>query len=122
MKAERRNDVLIPFLIVTMDFCAVVGAFVASYYLRFLGPISDLIPVTKGYPPLEGYVLGGLIVAPVWILLFNAKRVYRARRSYDLTSEFFLIVRTAGFGMLVVMSLAFFYRDFSYSLLVLAAI
>lgn len=118
MTGSRRNDLLIPFLMVACDFAAIVGAFVASFQLRFIGPLHTIIPVTKGYPPFEGYLYGALLVAPVWILLFNSKRTYRSRREADFSSEFFTIVRTTGFGMLAVMSLAFLYRDFSYSRLV----
>ena len=122
MTGARRNDLLIPFLTVLGDFLAIVGAFVVSYELRFVGPLAELIPVTKGYPPFQGYLVGGLLVAPVWIVLFNAKKTYRARRELDLSSEFFVILKTASFGMLVVMSLAFFYREFSYSRLVFVVI
>ncbi|MBL0175242.1 MAG: undecaprenyl-phosphate glucose phosphotransferase [Ignavibacteria bacterium] len=118
MPSPRRNDVLIPFLMVAGDFIAIVGSFVLSYFVRFIGPVAALVPVTKGTPPLEAYIVGGLIVAPIWILIFNTRKIYRARRETDFSSEFLQIVRTVSFGMLVVMSLAFFYRDFSYSRLV----
>lgn len=118
MAQPRRNDLLIPFLAVIADASAIIGAFYLSYILRFESAFTALFPVTKGYPPLSAYLIGALLIAPVWILLFQRARIYRTRRDVDLSLEFFRIVRQVSFGMLVVFSLAFFYREFSYSRLV----
>ena len=122
MSSPRRNDLLIPFLMVACDFAAIVGGFAAAYSLRFVGPLAELFPVTKGTPLFNAYLIGGVIVAPIWILIFHTRKIYRSRRQTDLSTEFLLVVRTVSFGMLVVMSLAFFYRDFSYSRLVFFAL
>ncbi|MDH7514731.1 MAG: undecaprenyl-phosphate glucose phosphotransferase [Bacteroidota bacterium] len=114
----RRNDLLIPFLTVLCDAVATVGAFLAAYGIRFYSPLIGIVPVTKGVPPLEMYLAGGLITAPIWILMFQSKRVYRPRRGVDASAEFFLVARVVSYGMLVVFTLAFFYREFSYSRLV----
>jgi exopolysaccharide biosynthesis polyprenyl glycosylphosphotransferase len=118
MAKPRRNDLLIPLLAVLADAAAIILSFYSSYLLRFESFITEIFPVTKGYPPLEAYLVGGLVIAPVWVLLFKRSRIYRARRDVDLSLEFFLIVRQVSFGMLLVLSLTFFYRAFSYSRLV----
>jgi exopolysaccharide biosynthesis polyprenyl glycosylphosphotransferase len=41
--------------------------------------------------------------------------MYRARRNVSFADELLNIVRVVSLGMLIVMSVAFFYRDFSYS-------
>ena len=115
MAHSRRNDFLVPLLTVSFDFLMIVGAFLVSYASRFSTLISSVIPVTKGLPPIDAYFVGGLIVAPIWILFFNARGTYRARRNVDYSSEFLQILRVVSFGMLVVMSLAFMYRAFSFS-------
>lgn len=118
MARQRRNDVLIPFLAVLADAGAIVLSFVLSYILRFDSPLTQLIPVTKGYPPLEFYLLGALFVTPVWLAMFSRRGVYRARRDVDLSMEFFQIGKQVSFGMLIVFSLTFFFRAFSYSRIV----
>ncbi|HOJ04046.1 MAG TPA: undecaprenyl-phosphate glucose phosphotransferase [Bacteroidota bacterium] len=122
MPRQRKNDILIPFLAVVADVLSVMLAFVCSYILRFDSPLVKLIPVTKGYPPMEAYVLGGTIVALIWVLMFQRQGVYRVRRDTDLSLELFRIVRQVSFGMLVVLSLTFFFRAFSYSRIVFAFI
>ncbi|MDT8324690.1 MAG: undecaprenyl-phosphate glucose phosphotransferase [Bacteroidota bacterium] len=115
MAKPRRNDLLIPFLAVLCDSAAVLASFYLAYLLRFESALVDYIPVTKGYPPVSAYLLGGLVVIPIWLLLFNSRHVYRARRDVDLSLEFFHVLRHVSIGMLVVLSIAFFYREFSYS-------
>ena len=118
MAKPRRNDLLIPLLAVLADAAAIVLSFYFSYELRFESFLVSFLPVTKGYPPLEAYLYGAAVIVPVWIILFQRSGVYRARRDVDLSLEFFRVVRQVSFGMLVVLSLAFFYRAFSYSRLV----
>jgi exopolysaccharide biosynthesis polyprenyl glycosylphosphotransferase len=120
MAKPRRNDLLIPLLAVLADAAAVLLSFYCAYVLRFESPLTSFIPVTKGYPPIEAYMLGGLLVVPVWLLMFHRYGVYRSRRDVDMSLEFFAILRQVSLGMLVVLSLAFFYREFSYSRIVFA--
>jgi exopolysaccharide biosynthesis polyprenyl glycosylphosphotransferase len=122
MAHHRRNDLLVPLLTVAFDFAMIIGAFLLSYISRFSHPFIDLIPANQGLPPIRVYFYCGLIVAPIWILFFNSRGVYRTRRNAMLSSEFFLILRVVSFGMLVVMSLAFLYREFSFSRIVFAQI
>ncbi|MBR9976261.1 MAG: undecaprenyl-phosphate glucose phosphotransferase [Bacteroidetes bacterium] len=122
MTKPRRNDLLIPLLAVLADVVAVVVSFYFGFLLRFESPLTAWFPVTKGYPPLEAYLLGGLCVAPIWVFMFSRSKVYRTRREVDLSLEFFRIVRQVSFGMLIVLGLTFFYRAFSYSRLVFVLI
>ncbi len=118
MVKPRRNDFLIPLMMTVADYLAIVASFYCSYLIRFNEPFVAYFPVTKGVPPAHEYLLGALIVAPLWMILFNSRKIYRARRDIDLSAEFSEIVKRVTMGMLIVMSLAFFYRTFSFSRLV----
>lgn len=118
MVKPRRNDLLIPLLAVVSDVVAIVASFYFSYIIRFNSILTEWIPVTKGYPELSAYVLGGLAIAPIWVFMFSRRQVYRVRRDVDLSSELFHIIRQVSFGMLIVLGLTFFYRAFSYSRIV----
>jgi exopolysaccharide biosynthesis polyprenyl glycosylphosphotransferase len=118
MNTPRRNDLLIPLLAVVSDLLAIIASFYFSYELRFDSFLTQVIPVTKGYPPQEAYLLGAAVIAPLWVMLFSRRQVYRTRRDVDLSLEFFQIVRQVSFGMLIVLALIFFYRTFSYSRIV----
>lgn len=115
MARLRRNDFLIPALGVVIDGIAIEGAFLFSYWIRFTTSLFTFLPLNEDTPPLDAYIYGSLVVIPVWILIFQSRKTYGARRNVAPADEFFAIVRLVTFGMLVVMSAAFFYRAFSYS-------
>ncbi len=119
MTSARRGDLLIPFLTVLGDALAIEAAFVLSYWLRFKTSLFATMGfVDEAAPPLEGYLLGSLFIIAVWLILFRTRGMYTARRNVNLSDEVISIVRVVTLGMLLVMSAAFFYRDFSYSRIV----
>lgn len=120
MNHPHRNDFLIPLLTVLSDVVAIEAAFLLSYWIRFYSPFVQAVAVTQGYPPLGAYIYGSFVVMPIWLCLFNSRKLYRPRRTVAMSDEFFAIVRVVTIGMLVVMSAAFFYRAFSYSRVVFA--
>lgn len=122
MPNKRRQDFLIPLLTVLFDATAIEAAFLFSYWLRFYSKLIEIIPVTLGFPPLDAYIEGSFIVIPIWLWIFNNRQMYRPRRTVSFSDEFFIIVRLIIIGMLVVMAVAFFYRTFSYSRIVLGLI
>ena len=120
MNNPHRNDFLIPLLTAVSDVVAIEAAFLVSYWIRFYSPLVHAIPITQGYPPLDAYIYGSLVVIPIWVFIFNRRKLYQPRRTSTISDEFFAIVRVVTIGMLVVMSAAFFYRAFSYSRVVFA--
>ncbi len=118
MATQRRTDLIIPFLTVLMDAVAIEAAFLAAYELRFASPLTSVVPVTLGYPPLSAYLQGSAVVIPIWLWIFKARGMYRPRRNVHFSDEFFAIARLVGIGLVVIMAIAFFYRTFSYSRLV----
>ncbi|MGA9116893.1 MAG: undecaprenyl-phosphate glucose phosphotransferase [Bacteroidota bacterium] len=116
---HRRGDILFPLLTVASDALAVEASFLFSYWLRFQSSAFDSLGFVRAEaPPIGGYLAGSVFVTAAWILLFNARRMYRTRRNASLAEEFLNVVRVVTLGMLIVMSAAFFYRDFSYSRIV----
>jgi Undecaprenyl-phosphate glucose phosphotransferase len=115
MSSPRRNDFLIPTLGVIFDSVAIEGAFLLSYWIRFHTSLFNFLPISEDTPPLDAYVYGSLVVIPVWLLIFNARSMYGARRNVALADEFVDVIKLVTLGMLMVMSAAFFYRAFSYS-------
>ncbi|MBI3189100.1 MAG: undecaprenyl-phosphate glucose phosphotransferase, partial [Ignavibacteriales bacterium] len=118
MSNPRRNDFLIPTLAVLFDSIAIELAFLFSYWLRFRTDILSFLAVSEDSPSLDAYVYGSLIVISVWLILFNSRSMYGARRNIALSDEFLNVVKLVSLGMLIVMSAAFFYRAFSYSRIV----
>ena len=122
-RPQRRGDVLIPLLTVLSDAVFIFCSFLFSYWLRFHSGLFDRLGIPAiTAPPIGGYLRGSAVMVLVWILLFGARRMYRARRRFSLADELISVVKVGTLGMLVVMSAAFFYRDFSYSRIVFALI
>jgi exopolysaccharide biosynthesis polyprenyl glycosylphosphotransferase len=115
MSRPRRNDFLIPSLGVIFDCLAIECSFLFAYWLRFNTSIISFLPLREDIPPLDAYIYGSFVVIPVWLIVFNSRSMYGARRNVSLADELYNIVKLVTFGMLIVMSTAFFYRAFSYS-------
>jgi exopolysaccharide biosynthesis polyprenyl glycosylphosphotransferase len=81
-----------------------------------------MVPISEGIPPLNSYIISAFVIAPFWLWLFKSRGLYRIRRDVDMSLEFFQIIRIVFLGMLLVMSAAFFYREFSYSRVIVALI
>jgi Undecaprenyl-phosphate glucose phosphotransferase len=123
MAHSRRNEFLIPFLNVVLDALGIEAAFLLSYWLRFRSSLFDALGFTHDdAPPLVSYLIGSAVVILVWLMLFDARSMYRARRSVNLSDELVNVVRVVSKGMLIVLAAAFFYREFSYSRVVFVSI
>jgi len=115
----RRGDILLPLLTVASDTVAIETAFLVSYFLRFRTPLFRAFGfLDETAPPFQGYLLTSFVVLLVLMLLFQTRRMYRTRRNVVLTDELLTIAKVVSLGMLLFMSAAFFYRQFSYSRLV----
>ena len=84
---RRYNRLLVAFY-VTTDALLAVWAFVLAYAVRFE---SGLIPVTKGYPPLDQYLRVVPFVALLTPLAFHLQGVYRLRRGRSRVDDFFAV-------------------------------
>ena len=125
--SERKTssiEIIVPLLTVLADAVAILLAFLLSYFIRFhFEPFLKFWPVTKGIPELTGYIEFALLIIPVWLLVFQSKKMYRLRRSVFVMDEFFVIIKCVTIGMLFAMGLVFVLKgDFPYSRLVFALI
>lgn len=105
------------------DAMAVFVAFEVSYYIRFFSDFQKIFPVTKGIPDIYGYNVFALIVIPVWIIIFQSRKMYRLKRNVFILDELFVIIKCASVGILIAMALVFILKeDFPYSRLVFVLI
>lgn len=115
-KKSQRTEFLIPLLNILSDSIAIIGAFIISYYIRFhFPPFIGLFPFMGEIPPLKGYLILALLVLPVWLLIFQSRKLFRPKRIVFIFDEFFLIGRLVTFGIIFSFGLVFFYRVFPYS-------
>lgn len=121
-KKSYTSEVLVPVITILSDMISVILSFVISYYLRFYSPLTKIFPFEGGIPPLSGYMKLCFMVIPIWILIFQSRKMYRPRRVVFIFDEFFLISRLVTFGIIFSFGLIFFYRVFPYSRLVFVLI
>jgi exopolysaccharide biosynthesis polyprenyl glycosylphosphotransferase len=117
-KKSNKSEVIIPLLTLLSDMAAIEISFLFSYWLRFYSPLNKIFPYEGLIPPISGYLTLSLMVLPVWILIFQSRKMYRSRRVVFIFDEFFLITRLVTFGIVFSFGLIFFYRIFPYSRLV----
>jgi Undecaprenyl-phosphate glucose phosphotransferase len=85
---RRYNRLLVAFYVVT-DTLLVIWAFVLAYVIRFE---SGLIPVTRGYPPIDQYFNIVPFVAVLTPLAFQFQGIYRLRRGRSRVDDFFAVL------------------------------
>ncbi|MBK8981481.1 MAG: undecaprenyl-phosphate glucose phosphotransferase [Ignavibacteria bacterium] len=116
-------EVIIPLLTVLSDAVSIFCAFLLSYWLRFFSPFTNIFPVTKGIPEISGYIEFSLIVIPIWIIIFQSRKMYRLKRTVFVMDELFVIIKCISIGVLIAMGLVFILKgDFPYSRLVFSLV
>jgi Undecaprenyl-phosphate glucose phosphotransferase len=85
---KRYNRLLVAFYVISDAFLA-MWAFVLAYGIRFE---SGLIPVTKGYPPIEQYLNVLPFIAVLTPLAYQLQGVYRLRRGRSRVDDFFAVL------------------------------
>jgi Undecaprenyl-phosphate glucose phosphotransferase len=78
---------------VIVDVLATAVAWLAAFYLRFdFEPLHLILPVTKGRPDLERYLVLLPLIAILWPVVLSFHGLYRLRRSRSRIDEFFAIL------------------------------
>jgi len=85
---KRYNRLLVAFYVVS-DALLAIWAFVLAYVIRFE---SGLIPVTRGYPPLEQYLNIVPFIAVLTPVAFQLQGIYRLRRGRSRVDDFFAVL------------------------------
>lgn len=122
IKKLTSSEMFVPAITLLSDIIAIEVSFLFSYWLRFNTPLAKLIPFELPGPTLTGYIVLSLMVIPIWLFIFQSRKMYRARRVVFILDEFFLITRLVTFGIIFSFGLIFFYRVFPYSRLVFVII
>jgi len=112
----------VPAITVLSDIITIEASFLISFWLRFYSPLKEIFSLEGTVPPVGGYIALSAMVIPVWILIFQSRKMYRPRRVVFIFDEFFLISKLVTFGIIFAFGLIFFYRIFPYSRLVFVLI
>ncbi|HEV2063697.1 MAG TPA: exopolysaccharide biosynthesis polyprenyl glycosylphosphotransferase, partial [Thermoanaerobaculia bacterium] len=98
------------------DLIATLAALTGAYWLRFR---AEIVPVWSGVPDFSAYIALFPLMAAVWPIVFYFYGLYHVRRHRSRMEEGLAVLVATGLATLILTGLAAFYRDFSYSRLVL---
>ena len=87
----RRFNRLLVLLYLLADAALGMVAFALAYFLRFHGPIAQLIPPVKGIPPFKWYLYMMPFVAVLVPVAFHMQGLYRLRRGRTRLDDFFAV-------------------------------
>ncbi len=111
-----RKHPIFALMVVATDIAAIVFGFFAAYWFRFSGLF---IPLHKGVPSFDLYQHAVFVLVLVYLLIFRSYRLYQPERLYRRIYELLTIVKAVTVGSIVAMAMTFFFREFSYSRIVL---
>ncbi|HWR98790.1 MAG TPA: undecaprenyl-phosphate glucose phosphotransferase [Candidatus Methanoperedens sp.] len=94
------------------DFVTVSAAYLLAYLLRFR---FEIVPVTKGIAPLEIYLNFLPVALALWFAASWANGLYAPQRRLSRTDELFSVAKAGSVATLLLVALTFFYRDYSFS-------
>lgn len=103
-------------LVLLGDWLIINAVFHLTYGMRFWWNI--LAPVAVA-PPWKPYFYATGFLATVWVLVFAGLGLYKYRRAASKFDDAVLLAVGLFFGTIIALAMGFFYRDFSYSRLVL---
>jgi len=108
---RRYNRLLVALYVVT-DALLAIWAFVLAYGIRFE---SGLVPVTRGYPPIDQYLNIVPFVAVLTPLAFQLQGIYRLRRGRSRVDDFFAVligsILSVVFGVVFTTYIAVYYAS-----------
>ena len=112
----KQNQKLINNTIVFIDAVVMVLSFLLTWYIRIHSGIMD---IEGGLLTFKEYLIPVIIMVPVYILLYNFKRLYNSERTIFISNEIANIVTANILGILVFTGLLFLTKQIDYSRAVL---
>ena len=99
-------------LALLVDCLTVSFAYLFAYFLRFT---LEVVPVVKGVPGLSIYLPLLPIVLLIWIFFSSGSKLYSSLRKNSYFDEFIAVARSGSLATLILIALTFFYREYSFS-------
>ena len=108
----KENQKLLNRTIVLLDIITIFLAFLLSWYIRIH---SGLIEVEGGVLSFKEFLIPVLVMIPVYLIIYNFKRLYNAERMVFLSKELGNIILANVLGILIFTGLLFVTKQIDYS-------
>ena len=114
----KQNQKLINKALVFIDAVVIILSFLLAWYIRIHSGIMEL---EGGSLTFKEFLIPVLIMLPIYIILYNFKRLYSAERTVFLSKEIINIFIANLFGIVIFSGLLFVNKtiDYSRSLLIM---
>jgi exopolysaccharide biosynthesis polyprenyl glycosylphosphotransferase len=117
----KKIELFFSFLLVPLDFAAIMLAGISAYYIRFAQITTEIRPVIFSLP-IGQYLQILFIIAFCWIIIFALSGLYNIKGNKKFLEEVYRIFEACSTGLVLVVILIFFFRElFSSRFIVLAA-
>ena len=110
---KKHNQLFLTFMSAA-DIFVVVASWFGAYYFRF-----TFYEAPKGVPPISLYATALFAIIPVWAVSMQMGGLYKQMRSDSRFDEYFRIAYTSTIAVVIMMAMAFFYREYTFSRIVI---
>ena len=102
MRTRDTFDVMCSTAAIVADAVVIYVGFLLAYWIRFY---AGLIPVPKGYPPPEMYVLGSAVAVLLFLFIFRALGFYVRPQTGTFGDKLPRLIRACGWGFLITVAM-----------------
>ncbi len=114
--SKKRVNIYFCGVLIFNDFLVVLFAFLFSYLFRFY---SGFLPTPLGIPVINNYIFPLLFVEALLIPIINRRGLYKPQPAKKFIDQSFSLVKSVCITMLFMFAGTFFYREVSYSRLLI---
>lgn len=116
----KRSELFFSFLLVPLDFIAIILAGISAYYIRFSQITTDIRPVIFSLPFGEYFKII-LLIGISWIIIFAFSGLYNIKGTKSIVREIYSVILACSTGLVLIVIMIFFFRElFSSRFIVLA--
>lgn len=107
----KRSELIFSLVLVPLDFILFILAGVSAYNIRFAQITAEIRPVIFSLPFSE-YIKILLLISLAWLVIFSFAGLYKIKGTRSLVKEVYDIVVACSTGLVLVVILIFFFREF----------
>lgn len=108
----KQNEKSINKIIALIDIITIVLAFLITWYFRV---VSGLFKMEGGYLSFKEYLVPVIIMIPIYLIIYNYKKLYIVERVIFLSKEVWNIVVANIIGILIFIGVLFITKQINYS-------
>ncbi len=111
------TQAIFPLIALLTDALLIGVSFLLAYHIRFS---FGLIPVQGALPPIRSYLPGLAGALIIWVALLSRSGLYQMGQTRCLGDQLAAVIKAGALSFLLFLAAAFFFRDQTYSRVVVA--